>query len=82
MMVSFLPQLVSGMAFFLLVLGGVLRDDLSCGAVLAGFHVAHQLLVLLAAHSFPARDRRKCAGQEQLQGDDFGQERVGFVSAD
>ena len=65
------------MAFFLLVFGGVLRDDLARGAVLVGFHVAHQLLVLLGAHSFAARDRRKSVGQEQLQGDDFGHEVVG-----
>jgi hypothetical protein len=38
------------MAFFLLVFVGVLRDDLARGAVLVGFHVAHQFLVLLGAH--------------------------------
>jgi hypothetical protein len=38
MMVSFLPQFVSGMVFFL-VLRDVLCNDLARGAVLVGFHV-------------------------------------------
>jgi hypothetical protein len=64
------------MAFSLIVFGGVLRDDLAYCAVLVGFHVVHQLLVLLGAHSLTARNRRKRVGQKQLQGDDFGHDLV------
>src|ERR1700683_2875327 len=57
MMVSFLPQFVSGMVSFL-VLRDVQCNDRARGAVRVGFYVPHELLILLSAR-FTAGDRRK-----------------------
>jgi hypothetical protein len=50
----------------ILVFRDVLCDDIARGAVFVGFNVPHQLLILLGAHVFTARNRRKDVGQEQL----------------
>jgi hypothetical protein len=61
---------------FVPVLRDVLCNDLACRALLVGFHVPHQLLILLRAHSITARNGRKHIGQKKLQGNDFGHEMI------
>jgi hypothetical protein len=75
MIVSFLPQFVSGMGI-LLFLRDVLSDDLTRSPLFVGFHVPHQPFVLLGGDSFTTGERQKNVGQKELQGDDFGHEMI------